>query len=134
MNFVVHGTALNAHNLELSADVPGGIERALEQQLHAPVLFINGAEGDVSPAEGGYEGIANLSHSFGKQASHVLANAKPMEATWSVRSSTIQLGDPAVTVGASASTRSATVEAATLWSSSSTCFIWPGSGITAPSR
>ena len=100
VNFAVHGTALNAHNLELSADVPGGIERALEQQLHAPVLFINGAEGDVSPAEGGYEGIANLSQSFGQQASHVLANAKPMEATWSARSSTIQLGDPAVTIGA----------------------------------
>lgn len=100
VNFAIHGTALNAHNLELSADVPGGIERALEEQLHAPVLFINGAEGDVSPAEGGFEGIENLSRTFAQQAAEVLANARPIEPIWSVRSSTIQLGDPRVTIGA----------------------------------
>jgi neutral/alkaline ceramidase-like enzyme len=100
VNFAVHGTALNAHNLELSADVPGGIERALQEELHAPVLFINGAEGDVSPAEGGFDGIENLSRSFAHQAMSAISNAKPVEPTWSVRSSTLQLGDPAVTLGA----------------------------------
>jgi neutral ceramidase len=100
VNFAVHGTALNAHNLELSADLPGGIERALEEQLHAPVLFINGAEGDVSPAEGGLQGIENLSHSFAQQAATALSQAKAVEPDWSVHSSTLELGDPAVTVGA----------------------------------
>jgi neutral ceramidase len=100
VNFAIHGTALNAHNLELSADVPGGIERALEEQLHAPVMFINGAEGDVSPAEGGLEGIEKISRSFAQQAMQALLQAKPLRPTWTVRSLTIQLGDPAVTIGA----------------------------------
>jgi hypothetical protein len=100
VNLAIHGTALNAHNLELSADVPGGIERALQEELHAPVMFINGAEGDVSPAAGGFEGIEATSRSFAQQAMAALSQAKPVEPTWSVRSSTIQLGDPAVTLGA----------------------------------
>src|SRR4051812_16704299 len=100
VNFAIHGTALDAHNLELSADVPGGIERALQEQLHAPAMFINAAEGDVSPAEGGFGGIEKISRSFVEQAMQALPQAKPVEPTWSVRSSTILLGDPAVTIGA----------------------------------
>ena len=100
VNFAVHGTALNAHNLELSADLPGGIERELQRQLNATVLFINGAEGDVSPAEGGFQGIDSLSRSFASQAMQALANAKPIQPSWSVRTSTLQLGDPEVTLGA----------------------------------
>jgi hypothetical protein len=100
VNFAVHGTALNARNLELSADLPGGIERELQDQLHAPVLFINGAEGDVSPAEGGEQGIENLSRSFARQAMQAVPKARPIQLGWSVRTSTLQLGDPAVTLGA----------------------------------
>jgi neutral ceramidase len=100
VNFAVHGTALNAHNLELSADLPGGIERALQEQLHAPVLFINGAEGDVSPAESGAQGIEKLARSFAQQAIAALPQAKSVEATWTVHSATPELGDPAVTIGA----------------------------------
>src|SRR3954469_10995336 len=100
VNFAVHGTALNAHNLELSADLPGGIERALQEQLQAPVLFINGAEGDVSPAEGGEQGIEKLSRSFVQQAMIALPRTKSLQPQWSVQSSTLELSDPAVTVGA----------------------------------
>ncbi len=100
VNFAIHGTALNARNLELSADVPGGIERALQAQLHVPVLFINGAEGDVSPAEGGFDGIEKIGRSFAQQAMKALPQAKLVASTWSVQSSTIELGDPAVTIGA----------------------------------
>ena len=100
VNFAVHGTALNARNLELSGDLPGAIERELQSQLHAPVLFINGAEGDVSPAEGGFEGIEKLSRSFTQQAMQAIPRAKPVQPTWSVRTSTLELGDPAVTIGA----------------------------------
>jgi hypothetical protein len=100
VNFAVHGTALNAHNLELSADLPGGIERALQEQLHAPVLFINGAEGDVSPAEGGMQGIEKLSRSFAQQAMIALPQARPIAPSWTMQSSTVELGDPAVTLGA----------------------------------
>ena len=100
VNFAVHGTALNARNLELSADLPGGIERALQEQLHAPVLFINGAEGDVSPSAGGAEGVEKLARSFAQQAIAALPQAKSIKANWSVHSSSLELGDPAVTIGA----------------------------------
>lgn len=100
VNFAVHGTALNARNLELSADLPGAIERELQSQLHAPVLFINGAEGDVSPAEGGFAGIEKLSRSFAQQVIRAVPAAKPVRPDWSVHTSTLELGDPAVTMGA----------------------------------
>jgi neutral/alkaline ceramidase-like enzyme len=100
VNFAVHGTALNAHNLQMSADLPGGIERELQVQLHAPVLFLNGAEGDVSPAESGYEGIEKLSRSFALQTMREIGHAKPIQPEWAVHNSTLELGDPAVTLGA----------------------------------
>jgi hypothetical protein len=100
VNFAVHGTALNARNLELSADLPGAIERELERQLHAPVLFVNGAEGDVSPAEGGPQGIEKLSRSFVQQTITSLPRAEAIQASWSVHSFTLEIGDPAVTLGA----------------------------------
>ena len=57
VNIGVHATVLSASNFELSADLPGHIENelgaALAQEngdgLAVPVLFLNGAEGDVSP-------------------------------------------------------------------------------------
>src|SRR5438067_2521567 len=98
VNFAVHGTALNARNLELSADLPGGIERELQEQLHAPVLFINGAEGDVSPSAGGAEGVEKLARSFAQQAIAALPQAKSIKANWSVHRSSLELGNSAVTL------------------------------------
>ena len=48
-NYAVHPTVLGSDNLHFSADLAGGIEDALEARLGAPALFVNGAEGDVSP-------------------------------------------------------------------------------------
>ncbi|GIW73203.1 MAG: hypothetical protein KatS3mg102_2745 [Planctomycetota bacterium] len=57
LNFAVHGTALGPDNLLFSADVMGYAERELEARLGGGVaLFVNGAEGDVAPAAGGYSG------------------------------------------------------------------------------
>ena len=52
-NYAIHGTMLGPRNLRLSADVMGEASRRLEQALGAPVLFVNGAVGDVSPARHG---------------------------------------------------------------------------------
>lgn len=50
VNYAVHPTVFGARNLEFSADLAGGIERGFSDRLDgAPVLFINGAEGDVRP-------------------------------------------------------------------------------------
>lgn len=48
-NFAIHGTMLGKRNLRLSSDVMGVASRQLESALGVPVLFINGAVGDVSP-------------------------------------------------------------------------------------
>jgi len=49
VNFPIHGTVLSMKNLLLSADVPGAIERGLQKKSDAVSIFVNGAEGDVSP-------------------------------------------------------------------------------------
>lgn len=49
LNFPVHPTMMGPHNLLLSADLPGAIERAFEYQSGAPAIFLNGAEGDIAP-------------------------------------------------------------------------------------
>jgi neutral ceramidase len=56
VNFAVHGTAHRDGNDRLSADFPGAMERAFAKAMGAaapgtfPVLFLNGAEGDVIPS------------------------------------------------------------------------------------
>lgn len=48
--YAVHPTVLGTSNHEFSADLAGGIERAVSRRLGgAPALFLNGAEGDVGP-------------------------------------------------------------------------------------
>ncbi|MGH7334202.1 MAG: neutral/alkaline non-lysosomal ceramidase N-terminal domain-containing protein [Candidatus Rokuibacteriota bacterium] len=52
-NYAIHGTMLGALNLRLSGDVMGVASQALERDLGVPVLFVNGAVGDVSPRRRG---------------------------------------------------------------------------------
>jgi hypothetical protein len=60
MSFAVHGTCLGASNMLFSADVIGADERALEKLLGGVAIFLNGAEGDVAPTQGGFDGAATL--------------------------------------------------------------------------
>ena len=48
-NYAVHGTALGGGNKQISGDVPGFAAQYVEQKLGAPMLFINGAQGNVAP-------------------------------------------------------------------------------------
>jgi neutral ceramidase len=52
-NYAIHGTMLSARNLRLSGDVMGDASGAVERALGVPVLFVNGAVGDVSPRHHG---------------------------------------------------------------------------------
>ena len=52
-NYAIHGTTLGPRNLRLSGDVMGEASMRLERALGVPVLFVNGAVGDVSPARHG---------------------------------------------------------------------------------
>ena len=48
-NYAMHGTVMSGQNLLISGDAPGTVTAYLEQKLGAPVLFVNGAAGNLAP-------------------------------------------------------------------------------------
>jgi neutral ceramidase len=56
-NYAVHGTALGRDNFLLSGDLMGEASARIERHIGAPVLFVNGAVGDVSPRSRGWTGV-----------------------------------------------------------------------------
>ncbi len=49
VNYAMHGTVLGGQNLLISGDAPGTVSAYLEQKTGAPVLYVNGAAGDIAP-------------------------------------------------------------------------------------
>jgi neutral/alkaline ceramidase-like enzyme len=56
-NYAIHGTALGRENFLLSGDLMGEASARLEREIGAPVLFVNGSVGDVSPRPRGWAGV-----------------------------------------------------------------------------
>src|SRR3954452_18859916 len=48
-NYAMHGTVMSGQNLQVSGDGPGTVSAYLEQKMGAPVLFVNGAAGNLAP-------------------------------------------------------------------------------------
>jgi hypothetical protein len=48
-NYAIHGTVMSGANLQISGDAPGVVSAYVEQKLGAPVLFVNGAAGNLAP-------------------------------------------------------------------------------------
>ena len=48
-NYAIHGTVLGPPNHAISGDAPGVAAQYVEEKLGVPMLFINGAEGDLAP-------------------------------------------------------------------------------------
>lgn len=48
-NYAIHGTVMSGQNLEISGDAPGVVSEYVEQKTGAPLLFINGAAGNIAP-------------------------------------------------------------------------------------
>ena len=48
-NYAMHGTVLNGKNQLISGDAPGIIAEYVEEKLGAPMLYINGAAGNLAP-------------------------------------------------------------------------------------
>jgi neutral ceramidase len=66
-NFAAHPTVLSEKTRWLSADWPGAFQRALEEVAGCPVLYLNGAEGDVAPrAPGGGESEFGRAEALGQ--------------------------------------------------------------------
>jgi hypothetical protein len=48
-NYAMHGTVLGPENLEISGDAPGVVAEYVEEKLGAPMLYVNGAAGNLAP-------------------------------------------------------------------------------------
>ena len=48
-NYPLHGTVMGPPNLLISGDAPGVVSEYVEEKIGAPVLFINGAAGNLAP-------------------------------------------------------------------------------------
>jgi neutral ceramidase len=48
-NYAIHGTVMSGENLKISGDAPGVVAEYVEQKTGAPLLFINGAAGNIAP-------------------------------------------------------------------------------------
>src|SRR5690606_10018617 len=52
-NYPIHGTVLGSQNLLVSGDVTGAVSAYVERKTGVPMLFINGAAGDLAPIYSG---------------------------------------------------------------------------------
>jgi neutral ceramidase len=48
-NYPIHGTVLGGENLKISGDAPGIVYEYVEQKTGTPLVFINGAAGNLAP-------------------------------------------------------------------------------------
>jgi len=48
-NYPIHGTVMGGANVLISGDAPGVVANYVEEQLGVPLLFINGAAGNLAP-------------------------------------------------------------------------------------
>jgi hypothetical protein len=48
-NYSMHGTVLSGENLAISGDAPGIVEAYVEEKTGAPMLYVNGAAGNIAP-------------------------------------------------------------------------------------
>jgi hypothetical protein len=106
VNFAVHGTWFGEENLKFSSDVPGAIEKSLSEFLYEEngyvrsrstpeFVFINGAEGDVLPAQE-YRELGKL---FALQARENWANLRQLDtADLEVTQKEISLGLPKINI------------------------------------
>lgn len=48
-NYAMHGTVMSGANLKISGDAPGIVAEYVEEKIGAPMLYINGAAGNMAP-------------------------------------------------------------------------------------
>ncbi len=74
LSYAAHGVLLSDGNTLMSADVAGALESAGEALAGAPLLFLQGAAGDVSPSAGPYEATQAL-EAYGRAAAPIVKAA-----------------------------------------------------------
>lgn len=83
-NYAIHGTVLGPRNRLISGDVAGIVAEYVESKIGAPMLLINGAEGNVAPI---YSVRAAFDHSHIGEFNYLLGNSI-LSANESIRSTT----------------------------------------------
>ena len=53
-NYAIHATVMSAENLKISSDLPGIVSEYVERMIGVPLLFINGAAGNLAPIYTGF--------------------------------------------------------------------------------
>lgn len=66
VNYACHPTTLGADNQLISPDYIGALREVVEGATHAPCLFLQGASGELAPAEQ-YSGDTSLADQYGRQ-------------------------------------------------------------------
>jgi hypothetical protein len=105
IHFAVHGTSLDSDNFYFSSDVPGAIEREVENLMNnengfvyakdkTHFLFIQGAEGDVSP----HYGYLQMGKEFAAQVSNNLSQTIMIQSDWENKEQEINLGKSGITL------------------------------------
>ena len=69
VNYACHPTTLAWDNRLISPDYVGAMREVVETHTHAPCLFLQGASGELAPAEQ-YSGDAALADSHGRRLGH----------------------------------------------------------------
>jgi hypothetical protein len=71
VNYACHPTTLAWDNQLLSPDYVGAMREVIEKQSQAPCLFLQGASGDLAPAEQ-YVGDISVAESHGRKLGHAV--------------------------------------------------------------
>lgn len=74
VNYACHPTTLAWQNTLISPDYVGALRDTIEQQTHAPCLFLQGASGDLGPREG-YVGDCAVADRNGRQLAFAALSA-----------------------------------------------------------
>ena len=95
-NYAIHGTALGRENLLLSGDLMAEASLRLEREIGAPVLFVNGAVGDVSPRPRGWAGVKAAGEALAAGARRAWAEARPEPSGLQVARESVALPSPSI--------------------------------------
>jgi hypothetical protein len=98
-NYAVHGTALGRANRILSGDLMAEASARLERETGAPVLFVNGAAGDVSPIQRGWAGVESAGAALASAALAAWRTVPPgRDLTLNVAEGQVSLPAPALSL------------------------------------
>lgn len=80
LSFACHGTVLDATNLMLSAEFPGVACRLVQEQTNAPVVYLNGACGDVNPVwvRQDFDSVERVGQIIGGQALRLVGELRTL--------------------------------------------------------